>query len=124
VLRIRAGGTQYTSPATPNYMEAGQWYHVASVDDGSTIKLFINGEALYTGATPAVVRPANWYIGYVVGNEPVEYFDGGMDEVRIVNAARPDNWITASYRSQGLPGVYLCITDIAFAPRGTLFTIQ
>jgi len=62
------------------------WYHIALTRSGSTVRLFVNGEQLASGASSATIgnaRPLT--IGATVN--PSLFFRGYMDEIRVVKGA-------------------------------------
>jgi hypothetical protein len=74
-------------------LSAGQWYHVAAVWDGSTVRLFVNGvldntPPSRTGTIGADTRPL-----YIGGRSGADFFDGMIRDVRIYNRAVYDSEI-------------------------------
>ncbi|MCI0334617.1 MAG: LamG domain-containing protein [Planctomycetes bacterium] len=67
-------------------LTAGQWYHVAATWDGSTVKIFVNGQldnsAARTGTIATDTRPV-----YLGGHSGADYFDGMIYDVRFYNRA-------------------------------------
>jgi streptogramin lyase len=71
----------------------GTWYHVAATFDGTSRKIYVNGNLITTGAflnnpgsgTHNVTNISNVTIGKTYNDE---YFNGGIDDVRIWNIAR------------------------------------
>ena len=86
--RIHAGfgdGNNWNSFVTGSVLTPGQWNHVATTFDGTTYRAFVNGVAVYSdssfaGRTPTTVSQLD--IGRVDN-----YFQGGIDDVRIFNRA-------------------------------------
>ncbi|MDX2359554.1 MAG: T9SS type A sorting domain-containing protein [Crocinitomicaceae bacterium] len=77
-------------------MSTGQWYHVAGTYDGTTLKVYINGEEVgstaYTGAISASTYDVTLgRITYTAGG--ARYFDGEIDEVKIWGSALPQSSI-------------------------------
>ena len=75
-------------------MALGQWYHVAGSYDGTTMRIFINGEEIntfsYTGAIDVSTYEVTiGRISYTAGGS--RYFDGMIDEVKIWNSAIPQS---------------------------------
>jgi hypothetical protein len=68
-------------------LNTGQWYHVAATWDGSTARLYLNGQldiAPYSrsGAIATDVRPV-----YIGGRPSTDYFDGMIYDVRLYSRA-------------------------------------
>jgi hypothetical protein len=67
-------------------LSTGQWYHVAATWDGSTVKIYVNGQldnapgASRSGAIGADTRPL-----YIGGRASADYFDGMIRDVRLYN---------------------------------------
>ncbi|MEO1616003.1 MAG: DUF4347 domain-containing protein [Planctomycetota bacterium] len=86
--RIHAGfgdGTNWNSFTTRSVLTTGQWNHVATTFDGTDYQTFVNGTLVFStdefaGRTPASTQQVN--IGRVDN-----YFEGGIDDVRIYNRA-------------------------------------
>lgn len=78
-----------------------QWVHVAGVDDGTSLKVYLNGQ--FSGSIP-------WNGGIFGGNQPltigctmqanpVSFFNGKIDEVSLYNRALGANEIAAIYNA-------------------------
>ncbi|MCD4818344.1 MAG: hypothetical protein K8S23_06600 [Candidatus Cloacimonetes bacterium] len=80
-------GWVYTSSSA--IMQIGEWNHIAGVYNGSSLRLYINGEIVDEQFVSGDigVSPNNIYIGESP-QYPNRYFQGQIDEVRIWNAAR------------------------------------
>ncbi|NOR46237.1 MAG: hypothetical protein GQ534_11680, partial [Candidatus Delongbacteria bacterium] len=75
-------------------MSTNEWYHVAGVYDGSSQKVYINGELVAENLSSGTigVNTNNLQIGDSQGY-PGRLFDGKIDEVRIWNIARTETEI-------------------------------
>ena len=73
----------------------GMWHHLAGTYDGSTIKLYWNGQLIserrYTGGAGSNASPL-----YIGSSGSDRWFDGLIDEVRIFNYARTQAEIVAT----------------------------
>ena len=100
-VEIRAGGEIYfplslngtrQTTETSATINASQWYHIACVYDGSTIKVYIDGvEESSSNASGSIsTYSTSFYLGAYSGHvsSNVGSFNGVMDEVRIWNDAR------------------------------------
>ncbi|MFC6877827.1 choice-of-anchor D domain-containing protein [Flavobacterium myungsuense] len=70
-------------------LNRSQWYHVAAVYDGSTVKLFLNGLMVNTAVATGTI-PSNIL---TLGKNPSassNFFRGKIDEVRVFNLALTD----------------------------------
>jgi parallel beta-helix repeat protein len=81
-----------------NYtINANQWYHLAVTWEGNTVKMFVNGNQVYT-ATDAQTGPIPDFIGYNFqlgrrSDENSYYLKGKMAEARLWNVARSQDQI-------------------------------
>jgi len=77
--RIEAGGAWGTAGVT---LENGVWVHVAAVKEGTSLTLYVNGQAAQATAVPEYVRSQSTDIG--IGFNPLypggEHFLGKMDD--------------------------------------------
>ncbi|RJP91419.1 MAG: DUF1565 domain-containing protein, partial [Desulfobacteraceae bacterium] len=63
---------------------AGQWHHLAIVGDGGTVSLLVDGVATGSFTAPVNSAGTGLVIGRLTTNLNNYYFNGHMDEVRIV----------------------------------------
>ena len=92
---------------TGYYINANQWYHLAMTWEGNTLKLYVNGEHVWT-ATNAYSSPIPDFIGYPFelgrrAGENSYYLNGKMAEAKLWNVARTQEEIQ-SYLYQSLRG--------------------
>ena len=84
-----------------------QWYHVAVTHDGTTGKLYVDGNLETTASrtlTYATPQP-DTVIGsfYTSGSLSL---NGIVDEVRVSDTPRSADWIAASFNNQNAPATY------------------
>ena len=80
------------------------WYHAAARYDGSKISIFINGEERASLSAPGDLDTGGDFdllLGH--GRGGVSYWKGALDELRLSDSARSDDWILACYRNQSSP---------------------
>ena len=87
MLTLGADSTNYLdSGRTP---AVGTWQHVAGTWDGTTARLYIDGVEVANRTFAGDVGTSNvWRIGAFRAN-PIGFFDGLIDDVRIYNRALP-----------------------------------
>ena len=68
-------------------LSKGQWHHVAVVNNGGTLTLFIDGTAQSSTGTAGTLHTSNAHlkIGRTDADSGSQYFDGFISNVRIVN---------------------------------------
>jgi predicted outer membrane repeat protein len=74
-----------------NILSAGQWYHIAAVNNNGTRTLYVNGEITALSGTPGTIQandnPLRIGVDFLAS---ARYFNGEIDEVRIWNVARTE----------------------------------
>lgn len=87
--RLNTDGTTKTLIASSGNLSTGVWHHGAATYDGNTLRLYLDG--LQVGSMPVTgtisVDPA---IRVAVGSQPggvARWFDGSLDDVRILDRA-------------------------------------
>ncbi|MHC4642317.1 MAG: lamin tail domain-containing protein, partial [Planctomycetota bacterium] len=116
---IGGGGIASALAISPETIETEKWYHVAGTNDGTDIKLYIDGNLKATS-------PSTGFLGFdynaYIGCEPAYsfYYTGLIDDVRIYNRplgehefedivdptlrwSQKDSWRASVYRN-GTPG--------------------
>lgn len=79
--------------ASPHEINTNQWYHIAVTYDGSVYKLYIDGMELnsVSDTTEPITNSADCILGAMDDTVspfiPLNYFDGGLDELRIWDIA-------------------------------------
>jgi hypothetical protein len=99
LLQFQAGTSVYSTTA----VDDGQWHHVAAVYDGSTVTLYIDGQA-DTSYTPSQTFNNSGTDLTIGGYGTERNFAGEMDDVRFWNDARTAQEIQDNY-SQQLSGI-------------------
>ena len=89
-----SGAGVWQEVTTGPVMNTGKWYHVAGTYDGTTMRVYVNGEQLNT--TPFSGTISNGTYDLTIGriaftSGGTRYFDGMIDEVRIWNSALPQS---------------------------------
>jgi hypothetical protein len=87
-----------------NILSAGQWYHIAAVNNNGTRTLYVNGEITALSGTPPTIQandnPLRIGVDFLASPR---YFNGEIDEVRIWNVARTEAQIR-EFMYQALTG--------------------
>lgn len=77
-----------------------QWVHVAGTYDGTTVKMYVNGELIEEenkdGALDWEFEPLELRIGGYIDDNELYYWDGAVDEVRIWEIAKTEEEIRQS----------------------------
>jgi hypothetical protein len=100
---VHAGGGWKINTGTTVIPE-GEWTHLALVFDGTTIKLYMNGDIELEGPAVGKITPRGihtFYIGRLNAGDP-ETPDGMIDELRISNVAKSQEEIKEAM--EGLAG--------------------
>ncbi|MFN9115889.1 MAG: LamG domain-containing protein, partial [Bacteroidota bacterium] len=70
-------------------LNRSQWIHVGAVYNGTTVRLFINGQMVHSGSASGSVASAALNIGRNP-SAASNFFRGKIDEVRVFNVALTD----------------------------------
>lgn len=84
-----------------NSLESGKWYHVVGTYDGSSIKIYLNGElAGSTSVTGSINNPASPTV-WMGRNIPTNtiYFDGVIDSTRLYSDTLSSSEILSNYNA-------------------------
>lgn len=97
------GSNSYQAWNIPTTINANQWYHVALTWEGNTLKLYVNGEFVWS-ATDAVSSPIPDFHLYALelgrrAGENSYYYHGRLAEARLWNVARAQDDIKNSMYS-------------------------
>ncbi|MFW9833696.1 MAG: LamG-like jellyroll fold domain-containing protein, partial [Candidatus Thorarchaeota archaeon] len=102
-----------------------RWYHVVGVYDGSNTYVYVDGiqRNSYANTGPIVETINPLYIG-----RGDQYFDGRIDEVRILNIEKPVEWILTEFRNQNDPASFMGVgieQNVQYGTNATLlFTTE
>ena len=96
-------GSSFAQAASVEELNPDQWYHIAATNDGSILKMYVDGRLKGSGAS-AGMTGVN-YDAYI-GCDPVSplYYIGLIDDVRIYDRALSAGEIEAIYEA-GLAGI-------------------
>jgi len=77
------------------------WYHVAATFDpvAQEVKLFVDGSPVYSQFENGIPNEYDYPIGIGQTNDPDQFFEGTIDEIRIYNETLTDQEIYELYRS-------------------------
>ena len=99
------------APYSTAALSTSQWYHVGATYNGSTVKLYVNGVLVKSGAAAGSIASAVLTLGKTPGAAS-NYFKGKIDEVRIFNVALTDTQVQRM--------VYQEVQNTASQVRGTI----
>jgi hypothetical protein len=86
------------------------WHHVVARSDGAELRVFLDG-VRHTNVSP-VTRTIDYTANRLFAGvsqwsgSPIDYHDGGLDELRVSDAALSDDWIATEYNNQANPGSF------------------
>ena len=113
VISFRVSTGEYVMNTLDVPCEMNKVYYVAGVYDGSTMKLYLNGELLGTKvasgdiATVTTVTPALGCEWYYLNNLKKYYFKGELSDAIITNGAKSAETITEAYNAYVADGYML-----------------
>ncbi len=87
-FRLKTAGVTTTLVSAAGIVQAGQWYHVGAVYEGTEMRLYLDGLSVATAPKSGLISTAPT-VGVAVGNQPdgVRPFDGQIDDVRLYRRA-------------------------------------
>ena len=99
--------------STSPVLATNQWYHVVGTFNSPSINLYVNGVVISTGSQSGKILSSNnvpLRIG-CRGNSGVleRFFAGALDEVRLSNVSRSQEWIKTSFNNQNDPSSFYTI---------------
>jgi len=102
----------------------GEWHHVATIADGTSLKTYYDGVLTGTGGNPTTDYGSSGYNVHIGGGGVFDaggnYFNGQIDEVAIFNKALPAARVAAHFQAGKTGGVLT--TNGTVQPGGLRFT--
>lgn len=99
-LWISAGSGVIDLQSTQDVTD-GQWYHATASYDGSTLKMYINGELVaskpHSGNAVSGTNPLTIGTFNTTGGTTSQTYTGNLSDVRVWNEARTDEQVAANY---------------------------
>ena len=95
---VHAGGGWRSTTFTPTFNIA-QWHHYVGTFDGSTIRLYADGDQVAETAYAGSITADTGFLEIGRDDEQGRYFDGTMDEVRVSHVTRSPDWIWAMHQN-------------------------
>ncbi|PZQ49100.1 MAG: hypothetical protein DI551_00155 [Micavibrio aeruginosavorus] len=92
------GSGRVTSPVMPINMVANQWYFIVCSYDGTTLRMYIDGNQVSSVAAGTPVSAAS-NMGIGAGSNGSSPFNGAMDDVRMYNRALSASEIQQVYEN-------------------------
>jgi hypothetical protein len=113
-------GSGYNNVQGDTLTDTTNYHYIGGYSNGTNIKVFADG-AVHTNSnsTPASIPydSSNLWIGAGRwSSNPVDLFDGIIDEVRISNIARSACWIETGYKSVTESGFYTVYAETSASP--------
>jgi hypothetical protein len=100
-------GVEYYDGANhvqPTAITLNVWHHVVASYVGTTLRLYFDGDMLGSVTLTLAAQMSTLQIGFsAIG----EYFNGGIDELRIRTAGRAPGEIATTYANQNAPDTFV-----------------
>jgi biopolymer transport protein ExbB len=97
---LESAGAAALRAAAAEPLQAGSWVHLAVRADSGRLRLFVNGAE--SAGVDATLVPVAGELTVGTGPAGSGGFVGELDELHVSNVARPNEWIEAAARSQGM----------------------
>jgi biopolymer transport protein ExbB len=97
---MSAGGAPTTVTQTGGSLSPSEWHHLVARAGSGHIDLFVDGAASGSASTTLADIGGALTVGGSAGGG--HFLVGDLDELEVSNTARPDEWILAAARSQGM----------------------
>ena len=113
---IRYGHSTAYLDISVSTLNSGTWYHLATVHNGTSLEVFLNGVSQGTASVnaPQSGYGTNFKIGaYAVGGiTPIGHFEGALDNVAIFNSALSASDVASLASSRGAH----IVNDLSLSP--------
>lgn len=105
-FEVTTTGGAVSVESLPSDLTAGSFIMVTGVYDGSNVIIYENGNEIASAAQTGNLNGSNSDI--LIGNNAVDGlpFDGLIDHVTILPAARTADWVRTMYNNQSDPGAF------------------
>ncbi|MCP4613575.1 MAG: LamG domain-containing protein [Planctomycetes bacterium] len=111
-LKTTDGQSTTTLIADSGVLEIGQWQHAAATWDGTTMRLYLNGEEVGSTAKGGDAVATDASVKASIGSQPPDaydtdishvnkFFDGSLDDVRLYNGALSQDEIQILMEASG-----------------------
>ena len=104
-----------------------QWQHVAGVYGNGQMRLYVNGVGRAGPANAVVLNNSDpLFIGYWFRDgSNLRFFNGLLDEIRISNVARSEDWLWATWMNQASNSVFaLYGSAVSVSRPGTVIMVR
>ncbi|MEI7499877.1 MAG: LruC domain-containing protein [Bacteroidota bacterium] len=78
-----------------------EWYHIAMTYDGTTLKIYVNGQLKNSKAVSGVLAVNSRDVSIGSDNGAQKFFKGSLDEIKIFGVALSQTEIQANYKGTG-----------------------
>jgi RHS repeat-associated protein len=122
----KTNGGAYNTVRGSTPLASGTWYYVTYSSNGSSWKIRVNGAATETLANVLGTNTGDW-IGDISPATPdksdiggvyaggafssVNFWHGILDEVRLSNVERSNDWVTTEYNNQNSPATFYSVSS-------------
>lgn len=105
-------GSGTSGLSSTNTITADKWYYIVGTFDGSTMKLYVDGQLQSTSSSPtfSTTSSQNFCIGGVDGVCSIARWNGGIDQVRYFNYARSAAQVAWDY-NKGKPVAHFKLNE-------------
>ncbi|MHA2332967.1 MAG: DUF2341 domain-containing protein, partial [Candidatus Hodarchaeales archaeon] len=114
---LDAGSTKTVEIIDPG-MIANSWYHVVTRFEGPNMYIFINGTEVATNTGHDAITSYSTSFPLRIGSRASgsNYFEGKIDEVRVSNTLRSNDWISTEYDNQNEPDSFYSVSSKELSP--------